>query len=56
MAADPSGFDCPAAAPLCLCGIRGCDQAEMHRNAFIVPRRKARGRGGKSLRMARRKR
>lgn len=27
MAADPSGLDCPAAAPLCpTSGIRGCTQ------------------------------
>jgi hypothetical protein len=27
---------CPAALPLCLCGIRGCAFAEQHRTAWTI--------------------
>lgn len=54
--ADPDGYDCPAAAPLCLCGIRGCALAELHATAFVAPRRSDRGRLGKQMRNGRRKR
>lgn len=27
---DPYGEDCPASAPLCSCGVRGCPMAEVH--------------------------
>lgn len=33
--------------PLCVCGIRGCDLADQHQNAFVVP---ARGRKGNRIR------
>lgn len=33
---------CPAAEPLCVCGIRGCDLAAQHRSAWTVPEPKFR--------------
>lgn len=27
---DPDGLRCPAALPLCACGVRGCDNARAH--------------------------
>lgn len=47
-----TGETCPAALPLCLCGIRGCALADQHAAAFIEP---ARGRG-RFARAARRRR
>jgi hypothetical protein len=49
MSADPSGQTCPAALPLCPCGVRGCAQAEAHATAFTgrVPLFRLRSKGSR---------
>ncbi len=38
--ADPYGLDCPAARPLCLCGVRGCPDVTRHRRRFVFSTRR----------------
>lgn len=51
---DPEGMDCPAAAPLCVCGVRGCPDLQLHVNGFELPQGN-RTRGGRSHRHPRRR-
>jgi hypothetical protein len=39
--------DLDPSAPLCPCGIRGCDQYAAHRNAFVIRAKTPRRRSGR---------
>lgn len=38
-----AAVDLDPQALLCVCGIRGCDLAELHRAAFVTPARSRKG-------------
>jgi hypothetical protein len=37
---DPDGLRCPAAAPLCVCGVRGCPSSKAHRRQMTTSTRR----------------
>jgi hypothetical protein len=37
---DPQGLTCPAAQPLCLCGIRGCKKTKAHTERLMKSSRR----------------
>lgn len=39
---DPAGLNCPAARPLCLCGVRGCRNAAEHNRTMTTSTRRSR--------------
>jgi len=45
---DAAGMDCPAAKPLCLCGVRGCSRAAEHAASMAPQRTRTRRRWGRS--------